>query len=91
MFSNIRSKYCLEHIFSFIDEKKILSIIIYNKDLQKRLNRNINFYKGISMKSLKIDKNGIGKIYDHFGELEFGGEYSNKKRMEKEKNIHLED
>ena len=85
MLSNIRSKYCLEYIFSFIQEKKKLSIIIYNKDLQKRLNRNINYYKGISMKSLEIDKNGIGKIYDCFGELLFEGEYSNKKKNGKGK------
>ena len=64
MISNVRSKYCLEYIFSFIDEKKKLLIIMYNKDLQKRLNRNINFYKVASKKTLEIDKNEIKIIYD---------------------------
>ena len=85
MFTNIRSKYCLEYIFSFIDEKKKLSIIIYNKDLQKRLNRNINYYKGISLSILEIDKNGIGKIYDFYKYILFEGEYSNKKKNGKGK------
>jgi len=85
MISNISSKYCLEFIFSFIEEKKKLSIIIYNKDLQNRINRNINFYKGVSQNILKIDKNGIGKIYDFRGELMFEGEYSNKKKNGKGK------
>ena len=85
MISNIRSKYCLEYIFSFIEEKKKLSIIMYNKDLQNRLNRNINFYKGVGWKFLEIDKNGIGKIYNFNNQLLFEGEYSNKKKNGKGK------
>ena len=85
MITNIRSKYCLEYIFSFLDEKKKLSIIMYNKDLQKKLNRNINYYKGVSEKILEIDKDGIGKIYNNKGELLFEGKYSNKKKNGKGK------
>ena len=89
MISNIRSKYCLEYIFSFIDEKKKLSIIMYNKNLQKRLNRNINFYKVVSWKTLEIDQNGIAKIYDLYNRLKFEGEYSNKKKNGKGKEYYL--
>ena len=85
MFFNIKSKYCLEYIFSFIEEKKKLSIIIYNKELQEKLNRNINFYKGIKKRILEIDKNGIGRIYEFNGDLIFEGEYSNKKKNGKGK------
>ena len=85
MFFNIKSKYCLEYIFSFIDEKRKLSIIIYNKELQEKLNRNINFYKGIGEKILKIDKNGRGRVYNPKGHLIFEGEYSNKKKNGKGK------
>ena len=85
MFSNIRSKYCLENIFSFIDEKKKLLIIMYNKELKKILNRNINFYKGTSWKTLEIDTNGIGRIYNFNNQLLFEGEYSNKKKNGKGK------
>ena len=81
MLFNINSKYNLESIFSFIEFKKSLEIIIYNKKLQEKLNININYYKGISQKILKIDKNGIGTIYNLFtNEKYFEGEYSNKKK-----------
>ena len=79
MFFNIKSKYCLQYIFSFIEERKKLSIIIYNKELQEKLNRNMIFYKGIKKRVLKLDKNGIGRIYESNGNLIFEGEYSNKK------------
>ena len=85
MLQNIRSKFFLEYIFNFIDEKRKLSIIIYNKELQSKLNRNINYYKGVSYGILKIDKNGIGKIYNIDGDLIFEGEYSNKKKNGKGK------
>ena len=81
MLFDINSKYNLESIFSFIEFKKRLEIIIYNKKLQEKLNININYYKGISQKILKIDKNGIGTIYNLFtNEKYFEGEYSNKKK-----------
>ena len=86
MLFNINSKYNLESIFSFIECKKKLEIIIYNKKLQEKLNININYYKGISKKILKIDKNGIGTIYNLFtNEKCFEGEYSNKKKNGKGK------
>ena len=72
------------HIFFSRREKK-LSIIIYNKEIQSKINRNIYYYKSISSKNLKIDNNGIGKIYDLDGNLIFGGEYSNKKKNGKGK------
>ena len=42
------SKYVLkDEIFSFLSEKQKLKIIIYNKDLQKKLDINIENYKKI--------------------------------------------
>ena len=40
-------KYVLKDIFSFSYEKKKLEIIIYNKELQKKLDINIEDYKRI--------------------------------------------
>ena len=81
MLFDINSKYNLESIFSFIEFKKRLEIIIYNKKLQEKLNININYYKGISQKILKIDKNGIGTIYNLTDNKKcFEGEFSNKKK-----------
>ena len=39
---DIKSLYILKHIFSFIDYKKKLEIIKYNKELQKKFLLNIN-------------------------------------------------
>ena len=81
MILNIVSKYILEFIFSLTEDKRRLEIIIYNKELQDKLNININHYKGLSQKKLIIDNNGIGKIYDIFSEEKyFEGEYLNKKK-----------
>ena len=41
----IKSKYILKSIFDILIEKKFLQIIIYNKKLQKKLDKKINDYK----------------------------------------------
>ena len=75
--------------FLSLKRKKNYQLLCINKDLQKRINRNINFYKGVGLKILEIDKNGIGKIYDLYNRLEFEGEYSNKKKNGKGKEYFL--
>ena len=42
---NIKSKYILEKIFDNMKITKCLNIIRYNKNIQKRLSKNINDYK----------------------------------------------
>ena len=71
----------LKIIFSFLNENIILNIIINNKNLQKKLDINIENYKKIS-KRYKIGKiNGYGKEYLKInGKLVFEGEYLNGKR-----------
>ena len=44
-YKDIKSSYITKRIFSFLDEKEKLRIIIYNKELQKILEVNINEYK----------------------------------------------
>jgi len=59
------SKYVLkDEIFSFLSEKQKLKIIIYNKDLQKKLDINIENYKKIRGIYREGEKNGKGKEYD---------------------------
>ena len=41
----INSSYILEKIFSFLHEKKKLDLIIYNKQIQKNLNIDIEVYR----------------------------------------------
>ena len=60
----IRSKYILKKILSFLDEKKKLIMIKYNKVFTKFLDITIEQYKKISGR-LKINGiNGYGKEYD---------------------------
>ena len=56
----IKSKYILKSIFDILIEKKFLQIIIYNKKLQKKLDKKINDYK---YEFLKIEIEIIPKEY----------------------------
>ena len=60
---SIKSLYILKYIFSFLSEKQKLKIIIYNKDIQKKLDINIENYKRIRGIYREIDRNGKGKEY----------------------------
>ena len=79
--NNIKSRYILKNIFSYLDEGLELEIIIYSKQLQKQLNVNIDNYKNMTGHYTKIEKNGKGKEYTINGDIMiFEGEYKNKKR-----------
>ena len=45
IFRNLKSNYFLIKIFDNINKKKMLDIIKYNKNIQDRINININDYK----------------------------------------------
>ena len=47
-FYNINNSYILQIIFDFLEKNKFLKIIKPNKEIQKRLNININNYKEFS-------------------------------------------
>jgi len=89
-FGNIKSeknigkligKYVLKDIFSFLSEKKQLKIIIYNKELQKILDINIEDYKKIRGIYRVGERNGKGQEYNISTDHRiFDGEYLNGKR-----------
>ena len=60
---SIKSQYVLKDIFSFLSEKRKLEIIIYNKDLQEKLDINIENYKNIRGIYREGHKNGKEKEY----------------------------
>ena len=76
---SIGSLYILKYIFSFLSEKQKLKIIIYNKNLQTKLDINIENYKRIRGIYKEGEKNGKGKEY-LYDELIFEGEYLNGER-----------
>ena len=60
---NIRSFYILKGIFSFLEEKKKLHLMQYNKKYQNDLGYNIEDYKRVSDIYIVDERNGYGKVY----------------------------
>ena len=80
-FRDIKSSYIIKRIFSFLNDKQKLNMIVYNKVLQKMLLVNINIYKIISGKYKTGGKKGNGKEYIiDTNILIFEGEYLNGRR-----------
>ena len=79
--NNIKSPYILQIILSYLKEKQNLSLINYNRELQKKLSIKIEDYMKASGKIKIIEKNGKGKEYSLDSNIiRFEGEYSNRKR-----------
>ena len=78
MLEKIKSTYFSRNIFSYIDEKRKLKLVNYNKKLQNKLNISLINYKLLSGKYIIHEGNDIWKIYDAFNDnLIFEGNYLN--------------
>ena len=89
LIGNIKSAYIIKGIFSLLNEKQQLNMIIYNKQLQKILGVDIKDYKKISGKYRIGEKNGKGREYSLIEDkLIFEGEYLNGKKNGKGKEYH---
>ena len=83
---DIKSSYIVKEMFSFLEEKQKLNLIINNKHLQNLIGVDIKYYIKISGKYKAGERNGIGKVYKLFtNELIFEGEFSNGKKNGKGK------
>ena len=78
---DINSAYVIKEVFSFLNEKQLLNMIIYNRGLQKMFLVNFEYYKRKSGKYRIIERNGKGREYI-LGTFKiiFEGEYENEKR-----------
>ena len=86
---DINSSFIIKNIFSFLSEKQILNLIIYNKQFQTLLSVDKKNYKKISGKYKIGERNGKGKEYSiETNELIFEGEYLNGKRNGKGKEYY---
>jgi len=90
-YSHIKSSFIIKNIFSFLNEKQKLNMIIYNNKLQKIFLVDIRDYKKISKKYRIGEKNGKGKEYIiDTNRLIFEGEYINGKRNGKGKEYNFD-
>ena len=86
---DIKSSYIIERIFSFLNEKEKLKMIIYNKELQKLCSICTEDYEKKSGKYRIGEKNGKGKEYIiNTNILIFEGEYLNGKKNGKGKEYY---
>ena len=85
----IKSKYNIENILLFLEEKKRLKIIRCSKYYQKIMEIDIENYKNISEIYIIDEINGKRKEYlKKNNQLIFEGEYLNGKRNGKGKEYH---
>ena len=60
---NIRSKFIINQIFSFIWEIRKLDILKYSKKNQTKLKINLDDYKNLSQRYKTVERNGKGLEY----------------------------
>ena len=96
MYTSIKSSYITIEIFTYLDPKRKLKMIRYNKTLQSLLSIDIMKYKILSGRYIIYDTNEKlkGKEYNLYNErniMIYEGEYLNGKRMVREKNIMMKE
>ena len=70
---NLKSDYFIQVLFDYLQKRKTLETIKYNKNIQKRMNININYYKEYSEKfsSIEIEIKPIENRYDNYDRFIF--------------------
>ena len=82
MLDQIKSKYILKKIFSFLFQETKLKFVEANKKMMNILNINLLDYQLLSGKYLIGERNGKGKEYNSYNDkLLFEGEYIDYKRF----------
>ena len=78
---NIKSKYIIQIVFSYLNEEIKLKLMQYNKNLQNKIDIQLRNYKFFSGKYIIYEKDRLGKEYDAYKDkLLFERELLDKKR-----------
>ena len=87
-FNNIKSKYILKRIFEYLQQKNLLEIIKYNKELQKELNIDINDYKTqIEIEIIPLE-NKFNTFINFYYDINFYHIYFNDNKEEIKRNYY---
>ena len=93
---NLKSDYFIQKFFDYIQKRRTLKTIRYNKSIQKRINLNINHYKEYSEKysSIEIEIKPMENEYGRFINIKEGDEeyyhiYYNDNKKEEIKSTSL--
>ena len=90
MVKNVKSIYFIQKLFSYLNEYQKLSIVKYNKIMQKNIKISITNYIHFKGYYIIHESNGITKEYNGYDdELIFEGEYLNGKRNGKGKEYYI--
>ena len=77
MLDNIKSFYYFKLLFSYLNEKRKLKLIKYNKNLQDKINITLLNYRLLSERYIIYEAKDKVKEYNNYDELIFEGEYLN--------------
>ena len=81
MIFDVKSKYIINIIFSFLDENLKLYLIKYNNNLKNILGIDLGYFKNFSGRIIVQEKNGRGKEYSLNSKvLLFEGNYVNGRK-----------
>ena len=81
LLQRVKSKYIQIKIFSYLDNRKKLKLVKYNKILQNNINIKLVNYKLFAGSYIIFEENGKGKEYsEFFDRMIFEGEYLKGKR-----------
>ena len=90
LMKDIKAPHIIDEVFSFLQQKTKLNLIIYNKEIQKKLRVNIQDYQKTSGKYKIGGKSGKGSEYTlRTNRLIFEGEYLNGRRNGKGKEYFI--
>ena len=85
----VRASKIFKHVFSFLNEKRKLSLILFNKEIKKKLGIDIKSYQKFYGSEIIGERNGIGVEYDLSTFLiKYEGEYLNWRKNGKGKEYH---
>ena len=77
MLDNIKSFYYFKLLFSYLNEKRKLKLIKYNKNLQNKINITLLNYRLLSERYIIYEAKDKVKEYNNYDELIFEGEFLN--------------